>query len=82
MVYIHFMSIRYQSQVPTKAAVTPIATPTAIKNQTIPEKSGSIPKPPKIGVYIRLDADIVERFKAGGKGWQTRINEALRAVSS
>ena len=30
-------------------------------------------------VTIRLDADIVDYFKAQGRGWQTRINAALRA---
>ncbi|MCG8491887.1 MAG: BrnA antitoxin family protein [Sneathiellales bacterium] len=32
---------------------------------------------PKTPVTIRLDADIVEHFKATGKGWQTRINDVL-----
>ncbi|WP_072281372.1 BrnA antitoxin family protein [Rappaport israeli] len=27
---------------------------------------------------IRLDSEVVEQFKAGGKGWQTRINNALK----
>jgi len=27
---------------------------------------------------IRLDADVLEAFKATGRGWQTRINRALR----
>jgi len=27
---------------------------------------------------IRLDPDIVARFKADGPGWQSRINAALR----
>ena len=27
---------------------------------------------------VRFDADILEAFKATGKGWQTRINDALR----
>ncbi len=27
---------------------------------------------------IRLDADLLEAFKATGKGWQTRVNAALR----
>lgn len=27
---------------------------------------------------IRLDTDVVESFKATGRGWQTRINKALR----
>lgn len=29
-------------------------------------------------VHIRLDNDVVEKFKAGGAGWQTRINEVLK----
>ncbi len=33
---------------------------------------------PKVFTSIRLDADIVERFKQEGKGWQTRVNAALR----
>ena len=33
---------------------------------------------PKVAVKIRLDADIVEKLRASGKGWQTRVNEALR----
>ncbi len=28
---------------------------------------------------LRLDADIIDGFKRGGRGWQTRINDALRA---
>ena|SRR5665213_166248 len=33
---------------------------------------------PKDQVTLRLDHDIVERFRAGGAGWQSRINDALR----
>lgn len=32
----------------------------------------------KTSVTIRLDAEIVEAYKAGGPGWQTRMNEDLR----
>jgi uncharacterized protein (DUF4415 family) len=32
----------------------------------------------KIFTAIRLDADLLEAFKATGKGWQTRVNAALR----
>jgi uncharacterized protein (DUF4415 family) len=32
-------------------------------------------------VTIMLDPDVIEHFKAGGKGWQTRINAALRKVA-
>ena len=33
---------------------------------------------PKKAVSLRLDAEVIERFKAGGEGWQSRMNEALR----
>ena len=33
---------------------------------------------PKLALTVRYDADIVEAFKATGKGWQTRMNAALR----
>jgi uncharacterized protein (DUF4415 family) len=33
---------------------------------------------PKRQVTLRLDADLVEHFRLGGRGWQGRINEALR----
>lgn len=29
-------------------------------------------------VSLRLDKEILERFRATGPGWQSRINEALR----
>ncbi len=32
----------------------------------------------KTSVTIRLDTDMVEWFKAQGKGWQTKMNWALR----
>ncbi len=36
---------------------------------------------PKVQVTIRLDAEVVEAFKAEGPGWQTRINAALRTAA-
>ena len=32
----------------------------------------------KQALTVRYDADIVAAFKATGKGWQTRMNDALR----
>ena len=32
----------------------------------------------KRAVSIRLDPDVIDHFKAGGKGWQARVNQALR----
>jgi len=31
-------------------------------------------------VTIRLDADVLDWLKQGGKGYQTRVNKILRAV--
>lgn len=33
---------------------------------------------PKQPISIRLDQDVIAKFKATGPGWQSRINEALR----
>jgi uncharacterized protein (DUF4415 family) len=33
---------------------------------------------PKLSTTLRLDADILTKFKEGGPGWQTRINEVLK----
>lgn len=34
----------------------------------------------KVQTTLRLDRDVVDHFRAGGKGWQGRINAALRAA--
>jgi uncharacterized protein (DUF4415 family) len=37
---------------------------------------------PKQAVKLRLSADVLDHFRAGGPGWQTRINTTLeRAVA-
>jgi len=34
--------------------------------------------PTKQQVTLRLDRDVLDRFRATGPGWQSRINEALK----
>ena len=34
--------------------------------------------PPKTRITIRLSPDVLEQFRAGGRGWQTQIDLALR----
>lgn len=47
-------------------------------------RRGRLGRPPlpeqarKRRVTLYLDPDVVERLKAGGRGWQTRANAALR----
>lgn len=33
---------------------------------------------PKVQLTIRYDKAVIDAFKAGGPGWQTRMNEALK----
>ena len=33
---------------------------------------------PKKSTTVRLDPEVLEYFRATGKGWQTRLNEVLR----
>jgi len=32
----------------------------------------------KVSTTIRLSPEVIEHFRAGGPGWQSRIDEALR----
>jgi uncharacterized protein (DUF4415 family) len=47
---------------------------------TMPAKKLGRPKADKTKVQlcIRIDADILERFRASGSGWQTRMQDILR----
>ena len=42
-------------------------------------RRGLKPVPPKAAISLRLDADVLDWFKAQGPGYQTRINAVLRA---
>jgi len=37
-------------------------------------------EPVKVSLSIKIDADVLAWFKSQGKGYQTRINKALRDV--
>lgn len=46
---------------------------------TAPRKGrGANKAPTKTQVTVRLDQDVLLALKAGGKGWQTRLNDTLR----
>jgi len=36
---------------------------------------------PRKQISLRLDGDVIEKFKSTGKGWQSRVNEALRKAA-
>lgn len=47
------------------------------------KRSPGRPRSPstKKQVTLRLDAEILDYFRAGGSGWQSRINRALRQAA-
>lgn len=63
------------------AAARPFAEAHPSLAQTM-RRAGGRPKldAPKVPVSIRLDADVLRKWKATGPGWQSRINAALKAV--
>ena len=36
---------------------------------------------PKAAINLRVDPDVLAHFRAMGKGWQSRMNEALRRAA-
>jgi uncharacterized protein (DUF4415 family) len=57
----------------------------SIAGKVIRPAQGTLTKPgrpvsdnPKKQVTLRLDPDVIEKFRATGKGWQSRINAELR----
>ena len=45
-----------------------------------PGQRGPQKAPTKAFISLRIDQDVLERFKADGPGWQSRINDALRTL--
>ncbi|MDR2333751.1 MAG: BrnA antitoxin family protein [Burkholderiaceae bacterium] len=41
--------------------------------------AGSVAESTKEKVNLRLDPDVLEALRASGRGWQTRVNDLLRA---
>lgn len=54
------------------------ASMTAAELKAFPKTRGPQKSPTKIPVSIRLDPDILAALKAGGEGWQSRVNGILR----
>jgi uncharacterized protein (DUF4415 family) len=52
------------------------------KPENAPVYAGLMYRPGKTSVTIRLDSDMVAWFKSQGKGWQTKMNWALRLYFS
>ena len=44
-----------------------------------PRRRGAQKSPKKVQISLRLDPDVLNALKAGGKGWQSRLNADLRS---
>lgn len=67
----------------TAAAMTdPDAMPLSDSEWNVVKPRARVGRPPKIvhkvPTTIRFDPDVLAALKATGKGWQTRVNEAMR----
>lgn len=43
------------------------------------KNKGGRPKSNRVVVSLRLDPEIVHAFRSTGEGWQSRVNDVLRA---
>jgi uncharacterized protein (DUF4415 family) len=57
----------------SKSAPAKLATPAPAPRLAVPGA--------KEQVSLRLDQDVLDHFRAGGPGWQDRINTALRKAA-
>lgn len=54
------------------------ALPASLQAKLAPRGRGPQKSPTKVPITIRLSPEVVERFKASGDGWQTRVDAALK----
>jgi uncharacterized protein (DUF4415 family) len=59
-----------------KTAVAMSGLPASLQTKMRGRPKAEVTKEP---VKIRLDADVLSILRASGEGWQTRINDTLRA---
>lgn len=60
---------------PAKSVMDP-----AVYAAVTQRRRGRQKAPTKRLISLRLDPDVVEHFRSTGSGWQSRINDALRAA--
>jgi len=80
-------SSKARSATAAKVRSRPTATkvPTAVRPTAEPARAGWATdlvfdvREPKLAVSLRLDADVLRFFRGFGAGYQTRINEVLKA---
>ena len=55
--------------------------PPALVAALVKNKGGRPRGSGKAQVSLRVDRDVLDRFRAAGPGWQTRMNAALRRAA-
>ena len=65
-----------EAELAAAAASDPDALPT---DPTFWKDARLVMQEPKVRVSLRLDRDVLDWFKAQGRGYQSRINAVLRA---
>lgn len=77
-------SARQEQEIAQRIAASPdIAPDLSAPHPGIALRLGRPPKrSAKIAVTLRLDPDVIAKFKATGEGWQTRINAALKSAAA
>ncbi len=53
-------------------------TPEQITARKRGRPAGTVKADAKVATTIRLDPDVLAALKAGGRGWQTKVNAVLR----
>jgi uncharacterized protein (DUF4415 family) len=76
---------RHASTVKARSRTAPAKPATSARAAAEPTRSGWATdlvfdvREPKLAVSLRLDADVLRFFRGFGAGYQTRINEVLKA---
>ncbi|TCU34112.1 BrnA antitoxin family protein [Rhizobium azibense] len=65
-----------------KRAGKRLIDPAKGSRQKVQEAAQAPKQRPKRAISIRLDQEVIDHFKSGGEGWQSRINAALRKSAS
>ena len=63
---------------PTAEVLMKLFNPEIVAEMLVSPKGRPPVQNPKKLTSVRFDPDILDSFKATGKGWQTRMNDALR----
>ncbi len=63
---------------PASAALPGLVGTATAREMLRPKRGRPVSANPKAHVNLRLDPDVVAAFRATGRGWQTRLNAALK----